>query len=541
MAKPQIILNNVSFHFPRSPVAIAQVNLTLGQHKYGLLGDNGMGKTTLLKLIAGELAPQQGTISRVGSINVVPQSHVAIAKGSSIADVLDVSKISAALTRIQAGSVDEQDYSCVGNHWDIYDRIEQVLVDFNLWPIDIHQPFAHLSGGQKTKVLLAKTRLFSADFLLFDEPTNNLDYLARENLYQFIESTETSLLVVSHDRTLLNKLNRIIEITAKGIQIYGGNYDFYRKQKDVELSALARKYSDAVKIIKQVRRSVQNPQEKQERLAGRGKKAFRQGKMDKLTAKSKKGRSEKTNKRMTCQAERIINSKQADLALVRDKMEIKIELDIMLAATSVANAKVVLNIKELVFKYVLSDRLLLDNFTLQIIGPSRVAITGINGCGKSTLIKLIRKQLLPQSGTIDIGVQHVAYLDQQVSFLDRKLSLVENFLKLNANSSAFDAYCALASFKFRNKEAETMVEHLSGGERMRAGLAISLMAKCPAQLIILDEPTNHLDLNTIEAIESALQCYQGAILAVSHDEKFLENIRIDQRVKLGSDECGLGD
>jgi ATPase subunit of ABC transporter with duplicated ATPase domains len=161
-----------------------------------------------------------------------------------------------------------------------------------------------------------------------------------------------------------------------------------------------------------------------------------------------------------------------------------------------------------------------------MMGPERVAITGPNGCGKSTLIQLIRGLLIPCSGKIIVGVENIAYLDQTVSFLNHNHTLIENFLHLNREAKPFDAYSALASFKFRNKDAEKTVGDLSGGERMRAALAISLMASNAPQLIILDEPTNHLDLDTIEAIEEALRLYQGAILAVSHDDRFLENIGI---------------
>ncbi|MCH9757403.1 MAG: ATP-binding cassette domain-containing protein [Gammaproteobacteria bacterium] len=172
----------------------------------------------------------------------------------------------------------------------------------------------------------------------------------------------------------------------------------------------------------------------------------------------------------------------------------------------------------------------MNNFNLHLSGPERVAITGPNGCGKSTLIQLIRGLLLPSAGEIMIGVKTVAYLDQTMSFLDPSLSVLDNFLMLNPDAQHFDAYSALGPFKFRNKEAKKYVGQLSGGERMRAGLAISLMSSTPPQLIILDEPTNHLDLDAIGAIEEALVQYQGAILVISHDEAFLENIKIDRSI-----------
>jgi ATPase subunit of ABC transporter with duplicated ATPase domains len=148
------------------------------------------------------------------------------------------------------------------------------------------------------------------------------------------------------------------------------------------------------------------------------------------------------------------------------------------------------------------------------------------------LVKLVRTHLVPISGKIRLGIEQVAYLDQELSFLDRNLTLVDNFLKLNPDAKNFDAHEALARFQFRNGDAQKKVGDLSGGERIRAALAICLMSQHPPQLIILDEPTNHLDMRSIEAIENILAQYQGAIIAVSHDDRFLKNIHIDRQIDL---------
>jgi ATPase subunit of ABC transporter with duplicated ATPase domains len=209
---------------------------------------------------------------------------------------------------------------------------------------------------------------------------------------------------------------------------------------------------------------------------------------------------------------------------------VKEEFNVKLAHTKVPNHKTVIKIENLCFSYD-KRQPLINNFSLTITGPERVAIVGPNGCGKSTLIHLIRGLLIPVSGEITIGVD-MAYLDQTISFLDPNTPIIDNFFTFNPKATQFEAYAALASFKFRNKDAEKCVGNLSGGEKMRAGLAISLMASQPPQLIILDEPTNHLDLDAIEAIEEALKLYQGAILAVSHDETFLNNVGITKKLKL---------
>lgn len=533
---PRIILNNVSFHLDQAPVRFNGINLTFDSLKYGIVGHNGVGKTTLLKLLIGELMPDSGSLLRSCKMINVPQSHRSVDNQASISDVLDASPILQALKRINNGSVEENDFDIVADHWDIEKRIQDALRTFNLWPIDLNLSFHQLSGGQKTKALLAKTLIFTADFFLFDEPTNNLDVQSRDILYQYIEDSPKGMIIISHDRKLLNKCDRIVEITTKGIDVYGGNYDFYKEQRETKRLAIEHEIQARTERLISSRKAVQTRMERHQQNESSGRKEkIKQikgkGSYNKIELKAKKGKSENTNRRIRLQATRKLDAVNQELSAARSQLEVQEQLDIFLAQTKAPNNKTVINIKNLCFGYDNQSNLI-DNFNLHLSGPDRVAITGPNGCGKSTLIQLIRGLLVPNAGQITIGVKMIAYLDQMVSFLDPSLSIVENFLKLNPYAQPFDAYSALASFKFRNKDAEKCVGQLSGGERMRAGLAISLMSSPPPQLIILDEPTNHLDLDAIEAIENALKLYQGAILAVSHDEAFLNNIAINQTITL---------
>ncbi len=530
----RILLNNVTFRLEQTPVAFARINLPFADAKYGIVGKNGVGKTTLMRLLSGDLTPDSGSIQRFGTIITVPQSHDEFGEQATVSDVLGVTDILAALNRISHGSIDEHDYELASNQWNIEQRIEDTLTQFGLWPISLNTPFSQLSGGQKTKVLLAKTMIFPADFLLFDEPTNNLDKTARDVLYNYIDNATKGMAIISHDRTLLNRLDCIIEINNLGIDTYGGNYDFYCEQKQLKQQAIAHEIQARSESLAKTKQTTQTRMERHQQNEARGRKEKRaqisaKGRYDKIAIKSKKGRSENTNRRIRTQADKQLQNAQHLLADAKAKREVDEAIAIDLAATHVPTSKIVLKIETLCFQYPASEPLLRD-FELQIIGPERVAISGPNGCGKSTLIKLIRKERLPQRGKIHCGVEVSAYLDQTVSFLNPMKTIVENFLVLNPECTPNDAYATLAAFKFRNKDAEKRSDTLSGGERMRAGLAITLMAKHPPQLIILDEPTNHLDIASIRAIESALSNYQGAILAVSHDEVFLQNIGITRTI-----------
>lgn len=212
-------------------------------------------------------------------------------------------------------------------------------------------------------------------------------------------------------------------------------------------------------------------------------------------------------------------------------MEVTDSIDVSLPATHVPNGKVILSIEAVTFSYPNSSRVIFDNFSLKLQGPERIALTGTNGSGKTTLIKLILGELPPGSGKIYVGTPYVSYLDQNISQLSLGLSVLENFQRFNPEASIQEAHQALALFLFKNVAALKLVKDLSGGERLRALLACVLMKKHPPQLLILDEPTNHLDLHSIENIESALKNYEGAMIVISHDEKFLENIQVTKIVK----------
>ncbi len=534
----KIILNNLSFSLEQTPVRFNDITLSFENEKYGIIGKNGIGKTSFLKLLTGDLSPNQGTIQRAGKIINIPQNHAAIDNQATIADVLSIRQILRAIENINHGSTDENDFELATDQWDIEHRIQQALSHFNLWPIDLSTPFHHLSGGQKTKILLAKTMILQADILILDEPTNNLDKISRQLLYQFIAACRKTVIIVSHDRELLNKCNKILEITSKGIDSYGGNYDFYKLTKERKLQALQQEIKARTEILQKAKKTIQSRMERHQQGQARGKQEkLRQikgkGSYNKIEIKAKKGKSEATNRRIRLQSERKLETTNKELSQARAELEIQETLDVCLKNTHVPNNKTVIQIENLSFSYQ-TNKTLIRNFNLHLTGPTRIAIQGPNGCGKSTLIKLIRGTLTADSGKINTGVAKTAYLDQNVSFLDPDLSLVENFLKCNPHCQAFDAYRALAAFKFRNKDAEKITRHLSGGEKMRAGLAISLMSTPAPQLIILDEPTNHLDLEAIDAIEIALKQYQGAIIAISHDENFLKNINIEKRIEVHS-------
>jgi ATPase subunit of ABC transporter with duplicated ATPase domains len=529
---PRIIINAITFGFKKSSSPFNSLTTTFDNVKCGLVGENGIGKSSLLKLITGMLVPDSGSIQINGKLSYQPQSFTDFDDETTVADVLGVAKIMSAILRINHGSIDETDYELAHGNWDLIARTLGVLNTFALSERLLDKPFFQLSGGQKTKVLLAKTKIFPAEFYLFDEPTNNLDKQGRQAFYDFIDSTAKAMIIASHDRRLLNKMEKIVEISSQGLFHYGGNFDFYQKEKTKISSAVKSALYDAEKSIKKAKKSIQSSREKYDKRKAIGLKSRKTTSQAKLILDAKKSRAEITRSKMAITEEKLLSSKIYHLTQIRNKIEKAHDLNLSLDNTSLPKNKMIISIENLKFIYPNVKTSLFDCLNFNMLANHRVALCGPNGSGKSTMIKLIKKQLQPTRGTIRITSNHIAYFDQQTHFLDESKTLVENYLSHNPNCQEYDAYSALALYNFKNKVANQLFGELSGGEKIRAGLAICLISKHPPELIILDEPTNHLDLNTLKAIEVMLQSYQGAMIVISHDTTFLQNLGINRFVNL---------
>ena len=529
---PRLFINHLSYAIPNTPVQFDNIMLSFTNHRYGVIGDNGTGKTTLLKLIAGLLKPHQGTIVCDGTMAYCPQHLESFNPDASILEILGIHEKWDAFHRVQQGDIRDNDFELIGDDWGLETEISELFQRLDLNALSLQSPFSNLSGGQKTKVLLAKTMLSKADFILLDEPTNNLDSASRKILLEWIQKSNHGFLIISHDRALLESMDEIIELTSKGLLRYGGNYSVYEQQKSLIQAGLHHQIENAKRQVKQFESTRQTNQERHAQRQKTGRDDYKSGRQgDKVLAGRMKGSSETTQSRNSTLADLRIQQANETLETAKAKIEIKEGIHADLFATRVPASKNVLLIESLSFAYP-NQPPLFDNFNLSITGPERIALLGKNGSGKSTLIQLIGGQINPQKGNIQCGVTLIRVLDQTCNFLIPHYTLVENFQHLNPTATTQDAYAALASFQFRNIAAEKKVSDLSGGERIRAGLAISLLSKNPPQLIILDEPTNHLDLRSIQAIETALSEYQGAMIVISHDESFLQNISISRSIVL---------
>ncbi|EKE01632.1 MAG: hypothetical protein ACD_21C00087G0004 [uncultured bacterium] len=526
----RIIIQDLSYKTPDNKSIFEGLTLTFGAGKTAIVGRNGSGKTTLIKLITGELSPIFGSIKTNGTVAVCPQNINALTQGN-IADVFNATAKLNALEKIVAGSVDEKDFVALNDDWNIQKRIQEQLKAFGLEKLHLKQQVGALSGGEITRLLLAKTFATNANFLILDEPTNNLDITAKQLLYEQVKRWEKNLIIISHDRKLLELVQQIVEISPMGIKSYGGNYHDYLEQKNSEQTAKERQLADAKKELQKTKQSIQITRERRAQRESQGVHVKKSGSQAPIILDGIRQRATRTQGKLATREGLMLTKAQKTLVAAKENVEISEEINFALPNTRVPNGKVVVCLEQVGFSYSNSKESVVDRFNLTIIGPERIAIVGDNGSGKTTLVKLIMGELVPVSGNITQGVENIRYLDQQASLLDPQLSVLNNFKVFNPQMKETEARFCLASFLFRDRDALKLVTDLSGGEKTRALLACVLMASQPPQLLILDEPTNHLDLPSISAIENALNCYQGALIVISHDEVFTNNIGITKIIQ----------
>ncbi|WCM25406.1 ATP-binding cassette domain-containing protein [Sphingomonas sp. QA11] len=524
---PAISVSQLSWSTPDHRPVLVDLSLSFGAERAGLVGRNGVGKSTLLKLIAGQLPVQSGRISASGTIGVLHQV-VQVRPDETVADLFGATGALALLRRAEEGVASLEELGEAD--WTLEDRIASALgrVGLDAGPDTL---LTALSGGQRTRARLAGMVFAEPDFLLLDEPTNDLDRAGRDAVIALLAGWRAGAIVVSHDRELLDTMDSIVEMTSLGTTRYGGNWTHYRERKAIELTAAERDLTEAERQMTEVARGIQETAERKARKDGAGKRKGARGDMPRILIGARKDRAEDSGGENRRLAERQRTQAAEAAAAARERVEVLQPFAVTLAPTGLPANRVVLEIKDVTAGHETGTPVL-RNLSLTISGPERVAVTGPNGSGKTTLLGLITGALAPWSGTVRVQVD-LAMLDQRVSLLDPHGSIRDNYARINGTTDENACRAALARFMFRADAALQIVSTLSGGQMLRAGLACVLGGERPPSLLILDEPTNHLDLDSIEAVEAGLAAYDGALLVVSHDEAFLDAIGVERRVALG--------
>ncbi|GAA1970414.1 ribosomal protection-like ABC-F family protein [Amycolatopsis minnesotensis] len=531
MSDTCVVVSSLSFSWPDDTPVFDRLSFSVPGGRTGLVAPNGAGKTTLLKLLAGELRPSSGSVTTDGVLGYLPQD-LPLTGDLTVAEVLGVDAILRALTAVESGDTDEEHFTTIGTDWDVEERTRAQLDRLGLGELDLDRGLDTLSGGQIVSLGLAAQLLKRPDVLLLDEPTNNLDLDARRKLYAVLDDWHGCLLVVSHDRALLDRMDRIAELESGEVRFYGGNFTEYEQAVEAAREVAEKNIRNAEQEVKREKREMQQARERAARRASNASKNLGNAGLPKIFAGTmKRNAQESAAKADGTHAARVSAAKtkldQAERAL---RSEQKIALD--LPRTAVPSGRTLFLGERMRMSY--GERALFsgDGASLAIRGPERIALTGPNGAGKSTLLRIVHGELEPGGGNVTRADGRIAYLSQRLDLLDGDRSVAENLAASAPAMPPEQRMNLLARFLFRGSRVHLPVGVLSGGERLRATLACILFAEPAPQLLLLDEPTNNLDLVSAAQLESALDAFQGAFVVISHDERFLAEIRIDRWLSL---------
>ncbi|TGZ13937.1 ABC transporter [Streptomyces sp. S816] len=512
-------LSSLSFAWPDGTTVFDGLDVSFGPGRTGLVGVNGSGKSTLLKLMAGELAPADGTVKVMGEVGYLPQ-NVTLDTTLRVDRALGIAEQRAALHAIEAGDVSERHFETVGDDWDVEERALVTLGELGLGHIGLDRTVGEVSGGESVLLRLAALLLRRPDVLLLDEPTNNLDLYARRRLHQAVAAWPGVLVVVSHDRELLDLVDQIAELRAGEVAWYGGNFSAYEEALSVEQEAAERMVRAAEADVRKQKRELSDAQIKLARRKRYGQKMYDSKREPKIVMGARKrAAQESAGKHRIMHEERLAEAKERlDDAVdaVRDEDEIRVDLPY----TAVPPGRQVLTLENLAMAYGARIEGILD-----LRGPERIALVGRNGAGKTTLLRTVAGELAPVEGSATAHVP-LRFLPQRLDVLDDELTVAQNVARFAPGATNNRVRARLARFLFRGARADQRAATLSGGERFRAALAALMLAEPAPQLLLLDEPTNNLDLASVRQLTSALDSYEGALLVASHDLPFLESIGI---------------
>jgi ATPase subunit of ABC transporter with duplicated ATPase domains len=494
---------------------------------FGLVGRNGCGKSTLLRVIASEVEPLAGSVSVAGRLGWLRQE--AGPADGTVAQALGIAADMSRIDRVLRGEGSAEDVGAAD--WTLGDRLRSALDRIGMKDVDLWRPLGCLSGGQRTRIALARTLLEAPDVLLMDEPTNNLDAEGRALVADLLRGRRGCVIVASHDRTLLGHVDAIVEIANGRATVFGGAWQEFAAARDARIDAAQRAIDLAERETRRAAMAAQAQRERQARRDSRGRADRAKGDTPKTVLDARQDRSERTSGRGNRIAERRQAQVATTLSGARAAVEVLAPLRILAPAVNPASETPALILEAV--KIEIGMQPTLGPFDL-VVGPvDRLALVGPNGSGKTTLLHLATGSLSPSEGRVQRAQCGVALLDQHVAFLHDDERLIDAMQRMNPTLSGNDAHAVLARFAFRKDLAEKRCDTLSGGERMRAGLACVLSAPNPPTLLLLDEPTNHMDIASIEVLEAAMRSYRGALVVASHDRAFLEGVGIERVVDLG--------
>jgi ATPase subunit of ABC transporter with duplicated ATPase domains len=515
---------NITHQFDNGEILFRSLTCSMTKRLVGLVGRNGAGKSVLGAIFSGQQIPTSGTVTIPKSVVIYRQKPSELLSGSrTVAQVLDKSLVLEALQQIESGSSASKWFDVVGDNWDAEAHLRQQLKQMGL-PNDPHLPCNLLSGGQIARLQLWKLFESDSELLILDEPSNHLDEQAKQWLIKSIHSFKGSILLISHDRELLREVEEIWELSSLGLRTFGGHYDFYFEQKQLELLAVNRQIASIDKQQKQLEAQGQRNKEKAEQRASQGNKLRKNGSQPKILLDGKKNSAEASasNRNKNEQLRQThLQNKEKELKSRQEQLK---RPKLYLNDSAQRSRKVISMIKGLL------PFVTLPPITLQVFANDKLHLTGDNGSGKSTLLKTLLGQHFLTQGELHINTP-LHYLDQHFGIVRDECSMLENLKQHCEGINESDARTLLAGIGFRRDCVFRLGGILSGGEKMK--LAMLMVSHQPTQpLLLLDEPDNHLDLDSKIILAKALQSYEGGFILISHDRDFAQESGVTGEINL---------
>ncbi len=527
-------VQNLSYIHTDKDILFQNISFSLSSgDKCAIVGNNGVGKSTLLKIIAGKISSASGKVLCDDTPYIVPQ-HFGQFNSMTVAETLGLAEKLRSLEVILKGQGTEDDFVILNDEWDIQERLAGAFARWHINHITPDTVMGALSGGEKTKVFLAGLDIFHPAIVLLDEPTNHLDTISRALLYESIFMTNRTTIIVSHDRTLLNMLPAIYEMSPSGMHFYPMNYNAYKETADAEVAAKAAHLQNRQKELAKAEKSAQKTMERQQKHASRGEKQSAKQCVARIVMGNLRDQSESSTSRLNKVQQEKLQTMNRQVREIRASISEHIAMKINIGSSALPRRKRLIEAINVTFRYTNRNTMWQQSpLSLSIYSGERIRLQGNNGCGKSTLLKLITGTLQPTDGEVlRCESLKILYLDQEYSCLDNELTVYGQLESCNNKKPEHELKMLLNRFLFTASVWDKKCRSLSGGERMRLALCRLLVCDNVPDMIIADEPTNNIDISNMDILADTLKNYKGTLLVVSHDKQFIQDVGIERTINI---------
>ena len=529
--RAHVRVSQLCFAWPDGTPVFDGLSFTLDARRTGVVAPNGAGKSTLIRLLSGALSPSSGQVRVAGTFAYLPQ-ELAFSGSLDVADVLGIGATLRALAAIAEGHMEQSLFDTVGDAWDLEERTRAGLARFGLDHLAFDRRLDSLSGGEVVALGLAAQWLKAPDILLLDEPSNHLDEVARARLYRSIEEWEGGLIVASHDRALLERMDQIAELDPCALRLFGGGFSQYEAATHAQAEAAEQDVRNLRQAARREERERQQARERAERRSANARRNRSDAGLPRIVA----GNRERAAQVSAGRSDDVHAARAADagrrLAIARRALREEPDLAIDLPATQVPAERWLFSGRGMQVVHAGKALFAPEGIDLDIRGPERIVLAGGNGAGKTTLARMVSGELEPHAGRIRRGEGHAARLSQRLDSFDPRETVIDCFAACTPELEDAERANLLARWLFRGTAMHRPVGALSGGERLRIHLACTLHATPSPQLLVLDEPTNNLDLWAVRELERALRAYRGALVVISHDAAFVDALSPTRRLML---------